>query len=92
MEVPYDRLPPQTLRNLVTEYVSREGTDYGHREWDMDQKVEQVLDQIRRGEVRILFDPEAETCNLVTREQAKHIMAVLNDEDDEDDDGLAEDS
>lgn len=71
MKIPYDRLSPEILRAIALEYVSREGTDYGHEEWSMDEKVEQVLDQIRAGQVHVFYDEDSETCNLVTNEQAK---------------------
>ena len=67
VEVPHDELDRQTLRRLVEEYVSRDGTDYGSREKSLEDKVEDVLRQLRRGEVRIVFDPRSETTNLVPR-------------------------
>ncbi|HEB91728.1 MAG TPA: YheU family protein [Deltaproteobacteria bacterium] len=58
-------LSPTALRGLVEEFVSREGTDYGPGEWSLEEKVEQVLDQIGRGEARIVFDLELETVGIV---------------------------
>ncbi len=59
-------LSPTALRGLVEEYVSREGTDYGPGEWTLDDKVDQVLAQIDRGEARIVFDLELETASIVS--------------------------
>jgi uncharacterized protein YheU (UPF0270 family) len=65
VEVPHTELDRETLRRLVEEYVSRDGTDYGRRERTLEEKVEDVLRQLRRGEVCIVFDPESQTTNLV---------------------------
>lgn len=71
MQIPPDMLSEQALRGIALEYVSREGTDYGHQNWDMETKVEQVLRQIDRGEVVIYYNEKTETCNLLTKRQAK---------------------
>ena len=42
----------------------REGTDYGEREYSLEQKVAQVRAQLDRGQARILFDPESNTVTL----------------------------
>jgi uncharacterized protein YheU (UPF0270 family) len=64
MQIPHDQLPADTLRAIVEEFVTREGTDYGHAAHSLDEKVEQVLTQIRRGDVLILFDPELDSVTL----------------------------
>ena len=66
VELDVDDLSPTALRGLVEEYVSREGTDYGPGEWTLDDKVDQVLAQIDRGEARIVFDLELETASIVS--------------------------
>jgi len=63
--VPYKELSEEALRGVVESFVLREGTDYGEREFSLDQKVEQVLRQLRRGEARIVFDPGTETVDIV---------------------------
>jgi len=49
--------------------VLREGTDYGQRDWSLDEKVAQVALQLQRGEASLMFDPETESVTLVTRDQ-----------------------
>lgn len=64
MEIPYSSLSEDALRGLIEEFVSREGTDYGHSEHSFEDKVRAVMAQLKRGEARITFDPESETCTL----------------------------
>jgi len=75
MMIPAKMLQPETLRAIVMEFVSREGTDYGHRDWSMEDKIDQVLAQIERGEVVILADKKTHTCNLVTAREARRALA-----------------
>ena len=66
VELDPDQLSPAALRGLVEEYVSREGTDYGHADWTLEEKVTQVFRQLERGEARIVFDIELESASIVT--------------------------
>ncbi|HKA15207.1 MAG TPA: YheU family protein [Myxococcota bacterium] len=65
LEVPPSSLSREVLIALVEEFVTRDGTDYGAIERSVDSKVADVLRQLDRGEVRIVFDPESETTTLV---------------------------
>ena len=60
-----DDLKADTLRAVVESFVLREGTDYGVRETALEDKVAQVLMQLRRGEAHITFDPATESINVV---------------------------
>ena len=63
--MPYTELSEEALRGVLESFVLREGTDYGEREFSLDQKVQHVLGQLRRGEARIVFDPGTETIDIV---------------------------
>ena len=67
MEIPYERLSEQVLRGIIEEFVLREGTEYGAREYSVDGKVERVLEQLRKKEVVITFDPKDESCSIRRR-------------------------
>jgi uncharacterized protein YheU (UPF0270 family) len=49
---------------VIESFVLREGTDYGEREFSLEQKVAQVRAQLERGQARILFDPETDTVTI----------------------------
>ena len=65
MEIPHNQVPEQTLLAIIEEFISREGTDYGHREYTLDEKVKKVKSQLLNGEIKLLFDSETSSCNLV---------------------------
>ena len=68
MDIPWQRLSPETLDGLVEEFVSREGTEYGARDYSLEEKVEQVKRQLKDGRARIVYDPEVQTCHIVPAE------------------------
>jgi uncharacterized protein YheU (UPF0270 family) len=63
--VPYTELAPDLLHAVVESYVLREGTDYGEKEFSLEDKVAHVISQLKRGEARIVFDPETETVSII---------------------------
>jgi len=65
VEVPYERIAPETLRNLIQEFVTRDGADWGERGCTLDDKVEQVLRQLKSRQVKVVFDLTSQTANIV---------------------------
>jgi hypothetical protein len=67
MEVPHERLKPETLRAVIEEFVTREGTDYGDGDFTLEQKVAQVMTQLKQGKVVLSVDEETGTCHVTVR-------------------------
>jgi hypothetical protein len=63
--VPYTELAPDLLHAVIESYVLREGTDYGEKEFSLEDKVAHVIKQLKRGDAQIVFDPETETVSIV---------------------------
>ena len=63
--VPYTELTADLLHAVVESYVLREGTDYGEKEFSLEDKVAHVISQLKRGDAQIVFDPESETVSIV---------------------------
>lgn len=66
IEVPMDALSPEALQGVIEAFIQREGTDYGVLEAAHETKVEQILRQLKKGDIKIAFDPNTETVGLVT--------------------------
>ena len=64
--IPPAALAADVLRGVIEAFVLREGTDYGEKEFSLEQKVVHVMGQLERGDVQILFDPNSQTVDLVT--------------------------
>lgn len=70
MIIPFEKIPPETLQNLIESFISREGTDYGSTEHSLDEKVEQVKKQLQNRQVFITYDQETESVTMLTKDQA----------------------
>jgi len=67
VEVPYGQLSADLLHAVIESFVLREGTDYGEKEIPLADKVARVMSQLKRGEVKIVFDPESESVTIAVR-------------------------
>ena len=52
VEIPYQDINPGTLRNMIEEFVSRDGSDWGDAGDSMDAKIEQVLRQFKAKKIK----------------------------------------
>jgi uncharacterized protein YheU (UPF0270 family) len=66
--VPLERIEPDTLHNLVEEFVTREWSELTDAGYSLGVKVEQVLQQLLDGRAKVVFDLVTETCNIATAE------------------------
>jgi len=64
LAIPHTELSADTLRNVIESFVLREGTDYGERDFLLEQKVAHVMRQLERGEARIVFDAASESIDI----------------------------
>ena len=67
MEIPYQRIEEETLRQLIKEFVLREGTDYSHQDFDIKEKIHQVMKQLKIGTAILVFNTEDETFNIIQK-------------------------
>jgi uncharacterized protein YheU (UPF0270 family) len=68
VEVPYDQLAPETLRKVIEDLVSRDGTDYGAVEKTLEQKSAALLKLLEGGKAKLVVDLATETIGLMTPE------------------------
>ncbi|MCF6265278.1 MAG: YheU family protein [Desulfuromusa sp.] len=66
MEIPYEQINIDTLRRMIQEFVSRDGADWADAGCMLEDKVEQVLQQLRSRKVKVVFDQTSQTANFVT--------------------------
>ncbi len=69
MQIPHEALAEETLRNLLEEFVTREGTDYGSFQYSLADKVAKVMQQLTDGRAVILYDPEHMTCHIEMKDR-----------------------
>ena len=66
IDIPFQQLDPDTLRRMIQEFVSRDGADWAETGCTLEDKVEQVLQQLRNKQIKLVFDLKSETANLVS--------------------------
>ena len=65
IEVPFEQIDPDTLRRMIQEFVTRDGADWAEAGCSLEDKVEQVLQQLRKNKVKVVFDQTSQTVNIV---------------------------
>ncbi len=62
IEIPLDRIKPDTLRKMLAEFVTREWAD---EECTVESRIAQVLRQLRERKAKVVYDFSTETWNIV---------------------------
>jgi uncharacterized protein YheU (UPF0270 family) len=66
IEIPFEQINPDTLLNMLREFVTREWADLGDSGYTLDDKVAQVLRQLEEHTARVVYDVTTESWNIVT--------------------------
>ncbi len=65
IEIPFEQINPETLLNMLREFVTREWADLGDADYTLDDKVAQVVSQLKAHTARVVYDVTTETWNIV---------------------------
>ena len=65
MLVTYDVSTTDAAGRRRLRRVARACTDYGQRDYSLEEKIAAVMRQLDRGEAMIVFDPETRTVSIV---------------------------
>ncbi|MFK8048003.1 MAG: YheU family protein [Halioglobus sp.] len=74
LEIPIARLDAEVLEALLEEFATRDGTDYGLVETDLQNRVSQLKSRLERSEMALLYDSESEQWDLLSRERADEFL------------------
>ena len=69
IDIPYERINPDTLRKMIEEFVTREWADPADSGYTLEGKVTQVLRQLEAHTAKVVFDTTTETWNIVASRQ-----------------------
>ena len=67
--IPIEKVSEEALHGLINEFILREGTDYGQKEYSLEEKHSQIKKQLQAGKTIIVFDPAEESASLIRKEQ-----------------------
>ena len=74
VRVPPERVPETSLRALLEDFASRDGTDYGERETPLPTRVKQLRDGLSRGSLALLFDADSQTWDVLRADDARPLL------------------
>ena len=66
VELPWQKLEPDTLRRLLEEFVTRQQSESGD-DLPLEARVREVQQLLRQGKAAVLFDPLTESFTLAVR-------------------------
>ena len=72
--MPPERVPEASLKALLEEVASRDGTDYGARETPLSARVNQLRDGLCRGSLALLFDADSQTWDVLSADNARLLL------------------
>jgi len=77
MIIPWQQLSTEALDGIISEFILREGTDYGYEEVSLEQKKEDLVQQLKQGTIVIVYSELHETINIKPADEfkAKSIQA-----------------
>ena len=70
--VPLDKISDEALHGLINEFILREGTDYGAREFTLIEKHAQIKKQLASGHILIVFETVEQTASIVRKEEIRN--------------------
>jgi len=68
MLIPWQQLNPDTLNNLLEDFVTRDGSDNGD-ETPVTIRAERARRALEKGTAVIVFDPASGQCQLLLKSQ-----------------------
>ncbi|OOV88542.1 YheU family protein [Oceanospirillum linum] len=67
IDVPYRDISPDALQGLLEDFVTRQGYDTTEVDVGLEDWVQQVRQQLVKGELTIVFDPVTESVTILTK-------------------------
>lgn len=67
LEIPWQKLSDEALTAVIEEFVTREGTEYGARDYSLAEKVARVRAQLQDGRLGLDYDPDSGSCQLFVK-------------------------
>lgn len=71
--VPRSQLSKEALDGLISEFILREGTDYGSKEISLAEKKDRIYKQLENNRILVFFEPASESTTLMTFDSLKKL-------------------
>lgn len=81
IEIDHTLLSKDALDNLIVEIITRQATDYGEYELDIQIKKKQLMKKLQSGDAVIVYSSKEEICDIIRVEEFKIWRNQLEDVD-----------
>jgi uncharacterized protein YheU (UPF0270 family) len=68
IEIDHTLLSIDALENLILNVITRQATDYGEYEIDIQIKKKQLLSNLQSGKAVIIYSSKEDTCDIIRLE------------------------
>lgn len=65
INIPIQQIPEESLNRLLEEFVTRDGTQYGEKEYSQEEMVRQVKSLLEKNKAHLQYDDEKEEFNII---------------------------
>jgi len=65
IKIPFRALSEAALLGVIDDFIHREGTDYGHRDYAIDDKRRAVRAALESGRATIVYDEASHTTTVL---------------------------
>lgn len=72
MIIPWEQIDPETLTNLIKEFVLREGTDYGAIEIELSTKIQRVKEQLKTNDAVLIYSELHQSIDIKLKKEISH--------------------
>lgn len=79
IEINHTLLSADALNSILIEFITRDATEYGNFEVDLQQKIMQIKRKLESGEVIIVYCSSEGSCEIVNSDSWKMQLAVVLD-------------
>ncbi|GGX75716.1 YheU family protein [Saccharospirillum salsuginis] len=69
MIIPVDQLNPDTLNQVIREFLMRQGEDWGLAEGHLDDAIQQARDALVQGNLVLYWDENEESLTILSKEE-----------------------
>lgn len=77
LEIKHTLLSEDALDSLIIEVITRQATDYGEYETDIQVKKNQLLQQLKKGLAVIVYSAEENICDIIKAEDLKKFQSQI---------------
>jgi len=68
LEVDHTLLSKEALENLIIDIITRQATDYGEYEMDIQIKKKQLMSKLASGDAVIIYSSKEDCCDIIRKE------------------------